>query len=284
MFKRIVRFPLSLLVLEALAVVLVASLYSTAAQRIGVGRDGPLHFVGALGLVAALIGLWKLLRRFLEGEDDRELAFAGAPRELGAGLLTGLCLFSLMTAIVALLGGFEVQGLRGWGAIWPMAAMAVTSGTFEEMLFRGVLFRHIETMLGSWAALGITSVLFGAAHLSNPGSSIFAAVAIALEAGVLLGAAYMVTRRLWLAIGIHAGWNFTQGWIFSIPVSGGEAPIGLLVTRRLGPDWLTGGEFGLEASVVAMAVATTAGVMLLARVVRNHGTIAPMWRRPDVSA
>ncbi|MCC6924781.1 type II CAAX endopeptidase family protein [Novosphingobium sp.] len=284
MLKRIVRFPLSLLVLEALAVVLVASLYSAAAHRIGVGRDGPLHFVGALGLVAALIGLWKLLRRFLEGEDDRELVFAGAPRELGAGLLTGLCLFSLMTAIVALLDGFEVLGLRGWGAIWPMAAMAVTSGTFEEMLFRGVLFRHIESMLGSWAALGITSVLFGAAHLSNPGSSIFAAVAIALEAGVLLGAAYMVTRRLWLAIGIHVGWNFTQGWIFSIPVSGGDAPIGLLVTRRLGPDWLTGGEFGLEASVVAMVVATTAGVMLLARVLRNHGTIAPMWRRPGVSA
>lgn len=286
MFKRIVRFPLTLLVLEALAIVLVATAYSTAAHRIGVGRDGPWHFAGALGLAAALVGLWKLLRRYLEGEADRELGFAGAPRELGTGLLTGLCLFSLMTGIVALLGGFEVLGLRGWGAIWPMAAMAVTSSTFEEMLFRGVLFRHIETMLGSWAALAITSALFGAAHLSNPGSSTFAAVAIALEAGVLLGAAYMVTRRLWLAIGIHAAWNFTQGWIFSVPVSGGEAPLGLLVTRRAGPDWLTGGEFGLEASAVAMVVATTAGLVLLWRAIQSEGLVPPMWRRrlPDPSA
>jgi hypothetical protein len=76
---------------------------------------------------------------------------------------------------------------------------------------------------------------------------------------LLLGAAYLLTRRLWLAMGIHSGWNFTQGWIFSVPVSGGKAPEGLLLTTRHGPEWLTGGAFGLEASAVAMVVATLAG-------------------------
>jgi hypothetical protein len=89
----------------------------------------------------------------------------------------------------------------------------------------------------------------------------------------------MLTRRLWLAIGIHAAWNFTQGWVFSAPVSGGEAPLGLLITRREGPDWLTGGDFGLEASVVAMIVATIAGVLMLRRAIQNGELRQPMWAR-----
>lgn len=279
MIQRIVRFPLSLLVIEALVIVLVASLYSNAAHQLGVGRDGPLHFAGGVALALVLVGLWKLLRRYLEGDQDHELRFDHNLAELGQGLAIGFMLFSLMTTIVAMLGGFEVLGVRGWGAIWPMAAMAITSGTFEEILFRGVLFRLLEAMLGSWAALAITSVLFGAAHLANPDSSLFAALAIMLEAGILLGAAYLVTRRLWLPIGIHMAWNFTQGWVFSVPVSGGDAPLGLLITRRVGADWLTGGNFGLEASVVAMLVATTAGLMMLQRAVSSGAVIVPMWRR-----
>ena len=101
-----------------------------------------------------------------------------------------------------------------------------------------------------------------------------------MEAGILLGAAYLVTRRLWLAVGIHAAWNFTQGWVFSVPVSGGEAPLGLLITRRIGPDWLTGGDFGLEASVVGMVVATGAGVALLVVAARHRAIVPPLWRRP----
>ena len=99
------------------------------------------------------------------------------------------------------------------------------------------------------------------------------------EAGILLGAAYLLTRRLWLAIGIHAAWNFTQGWVFSVPVSGGDAPLGLLITRRIGPDWLTGGDFGLEASAVAMVVATLAGVGLLVSALGRGAVVPPMWRR-----
>ena len=164
-----------------------------------------------------------------------------------------------------------------------MLAMAVTSGTIEEIMFRGILLRHLETMLGTWAALAITSLLFGAAHLGNPDATLFAAFAIAMEAGILLGAAYLVTRRLWLAVGIHAAWNFTQGWVFSIPVSGHAAPLGLLITRRVGPDWLTGGDFGLEASAVALVVATGAGLLLLHRAVRRGDIHPPMWRQSSAA-
>ena len=93
-------------------------------------------------------------------------------------------------------------------------------GFTEELLFRGILFRWIEEFGGSWAALAVTSALFGLAHIFNPGATWFSSFAIAVEAGVLLGGAYMLTRNLWLAMGLHAGWNFTQGEIFDVPVSG----------------------------------------------------------------
>jgi hypothetical protein len=160
-----------------------------------------------------------------------------------------------------------------------MLAIAVVSGTMEETLFRGIVQRHMETMVGTWGSLAFTSALFGALHITNPDATWFSSLAIALEAGILLGAAYLLTRRLWLAIGIHAAWNFTQGWVFSVPVSGGDAPLGLLITRRVGPDWLTGGDFGLEASAVAMVVATLAGLLMLHRAIAKRGLIAPMWRR-----
>ena len=274
---RVLRFPLTLLVIELVAVALVASGTSFALRKAGSGRDGPLHLLGGLVVALAVVGLWKALRRWLEGEGDAEFAVPGALRELGGGLALGFLLFSAMAGVVMLLGGLRIEGLRGAGQIWAMLAMGLTSAVVEEVLFRGVLFRQVEAMLGSWAALAITSALFGAAHLGNPGSSPFAAFAIAVEAGILLGAAYLLTRRLWLAMGIHAAWNFTQGWVFSIPVSGGKAPLGLLITSREGPEWLTGGAFGLEASAVAMVAATLAGLVLLTLAVRRGAVRPPMW-------
>lgn len=277
--RKIIAFPLTLLVIEAVAIMAVAIGMSQAWEQLGFAPNTPQKAFGALLIAAAIVAAWKGLKRWVERSEDRELAFVGAHRELGAGLLLGAALFSAVTGVVALLGGFEVLGLRGTGELWSMLAIAVFSGTFEEVLFRGILFRHIETMLGSWAALALTSALFGAAHLGNADATWFSSFAIAVEAGIMLGAAFMLTRHLWLAIGIHAAWNFTQGWIFSIPVSGGDAPLGLLITRRVGPDWLTGGDFGLEASFVALAGATLFGLALLYRAAKQGEVKLPMWKR-----
>ncbi len=280
MLRRLIAFPLTLLIVEFFAVGAIASASSALVLQ-AVARDTASETLGALLVVALVIAVYLACRRWIERQRHDELSLATAPRELPLGLLIGAGLFTLMTAIVALLGGISIERLNGIGALWSMLALAITSGVFEEILFRGILLRHIEAMLGTWAALVITSLLFGLAHLANPDSSLFAAFAIAMEAGVLLGAAYLWKRRLWIPIGIHAAWNFTQGWVFSVPVSGGKAPTGLFETSRKGAEWLTGGDFGLEASVIAMAVATGAGLLLLVRVVRQGGIRPPMWVKRD---
>jgi uncharacterized protein len=250
-----------------------------AYEQLGFARNTPEKSLGAVVMAVAVVLGYKVYKRWIEQAPDTELPLAGALPELAAGIAVGALLFSAMTGIVAVLGGFEVLGLRGTGQIWTMLAIAVVSGTVEETVFRGIILRHMEALIGTWGSLAFTSALFGALHITNPDATWFSSLAIALEAGILLGAAYLLTRRLWLAIGIHAAWNFTQGWVFSVPVSGGDAPLGLLITRRIGPDWLTGGDFGLEASVVAMVVATLAGLLMLRRAVQRSGVVAPMWRR-----
>jgi membrane protease YdiL (CAAX protease family) len=277
--RRIVAYPLTLLIIGSVMVIGAAVLGSVAAHWTPFKPNSPQNTLMAFAVAVLVVLTYKGYKRWVERAPDLELALAGAPAELAAGLVFGALLFGLVTGIVALLGGFEVLGLRGMGQFWSMLAMAIVSGTFEEVLFRGIILRHLEALTGTWIALGLTAAFFGGAHLLNPNASWFAALAIALEAGILLGAAYLLTRRLWLAIGIHAAWNFTQGWVLSVPVSGGDAPIGLLVTRRIGADWLTGGEFGLEASVVAMVVATLAGLYLVRKVIERNGLIAPVWQR-----
>lgn len=278
MFQRFIRFPATMMVVEFVLVVLVAGGVSVLAHALHLPAGLP-RFLGAAAVALAVVGTWKLLQSGYERRPDGEFPFLCALREWGAGLGLGAAVFAAMAGLVALLGGLRVAGVNGLGDLWGMLAMALTSSVVEETLFRGILFRHIERMAGTWAALALTSAFFGAAHLANPGATWFAAVAICVEAGVLLGAAYMLSRRLWLAVGIHAGWNFTQGWVFSAPVSGGKTPEGLLITLRQGPEWLTGGAFGLEASAVAMVVASIAGVLLLVWAVRLRGTVGPLWQR-----
>ncbi|MEE4154935.1 MAG: CPBP family intramembrane glutamic endopeptidase [Erythrobacter sp.] len=208
-----------------------------------------------------------------------DLPLGAAPAHLVAGLGLGFAIFALAVAIAALAGVYRITGwgtLQGWVGFFMAAG--VVAGFVEEVIFRGIIFRWIEELAGSWAALGVSAALFGLAHIANDNATVFSSIAIAIEAGVLLGAAYMLTRSLWLAIGIHAGWNLTQGLIFDVSVSG-NAVDGIVEAELTGPAWLSGGAFGLEASVIALVVATGAGLIMLRMAARRGQITPPMWSR-----
>jgi hypothetical protein len=144
----------------------------------------------------------------------------------------------------------------------------------------------IEEGLGTWWALAISAAFFGAAHLGNPGATVWSSAAIAIEAGLLLAMLYHVTRSLWACAGLHAAWNIMQGTVYGIPVSGTH-PDGFLVAKLTGPDWLSGGSFGAEASVVALALCTGVTIVLLAIALRRGSIVPPAWKRaaaPDSQA
>jgi hypothetical protein len=135
-------------------------------------------------------------------------------------------------------------------------------------------------LVGTWGALIFTSGLFGLAHKANPGATLASSVAIALEAGVLLGAAYAATQRLWLPIGLHIGWNFTEGPLFGMTLSGNKMSEGVLRGSLSGPGMLTGGAFGPEASIVAVLVCLVTAIFFLWRIVKLHRAEPAMWTKP----
>jgi hypothetical protein len=214
------------------------------------------------------------------GEQPRdELLLRRAPKELGLGLLIGALLFAAVVGVAALADVYNIVGPGGTQTLLPvLITAAIVPGIMEELLFRGILFRWVEQFAGSWAALVLTSALFGLVHIANPNATWFSSFAIAVEAGVLLGGAYMLTRSLWLPIGLHAAWNFTQGFIFDVPVSGLDQQ-GLVEAKLSGPVLLSGGTFGLEASIIALVVATGAGIWMVQRAVQGGELVRPWWVR-----
>ncbi|GAA2377507.1 CPBP family intramembrane glutamic endopeptidase, partial [Streptomyces cuspidosporus] len=150
-------------------------------------------------------------------------------------------------------------------------------------MFRGLLFRLVERGLGTYAALALSGVLFGAMHLFNKHATLLGAVAIAIEAGGMLAAAYAADRSLWLPIGLHFGWNFAESGIFGTEVSGNGATHGLLDASTSGATLITGGEFGPEASLYSMLFCVLATIVFL-RLARRRGNLVPRRRAERVDA
>jgi len=228
-------------------------------------------------LAVALLFSIALVERLTTGRRLAQVGFAPehAVRDLLLGLVAGAALFTIVMLELALSGHYRVSAV----ALTPDLAIAVLlllpGAALEEMLFRGVLFRLVEESAGSWVGVIVSAVLFGAAHAANPGATWISTVAIALEAGVLLAAAYIVTRTLWFPIGLHFGWNFFEGPIYGTQVSGGHLVGSVLAGHVSGPQWLTGGTFGPEAGVPAIVTCVIAAAILLTYAT-SHGKMRPM--------
>jgi membrane protease YdiL (CAAX protease family) len=227
-------------------------------------------------LVGSLVGGWILLRQ--EGRDPGALGFYlsteavhGSVLGLGLGVGLGLLVLALITA----LGGLEWSGEEGTGvgylragasSLWLFALPAAA----EEALFRGYLLQAMAEAWGALWALVATSVLFACFHLFNPNVS-GVGVGNILVAGLFLGAVYLKTASLWWATGTHLGWNWAHGFLGDVPVSGLDpvnAPF--LSTTPEGAEWISGGTFGPEGSVM-----TTGVLALVTLAVWNSGFLRP---------
>lgn len=220
-----------------------------------------------------------ILVRGIERRPLYELSVRGLPLGLLGGAIAGLALFSAAIGLMAAAGGYHVLGINPV-VDWSEGALVVGLGAAvaEEILFRGGLYRLLEEGLGTHAALLGSALVFGLMHLGNAHASLAAGLAIAIEAGLLFGLLFHLTRSLWPCIGLHAAWNFSQGTLYGVPVSGLQSR-GLLHAARSGPDWLTGGAFGAEASLPAVIVCVSASLVLYV-IARRRGTLlAPSWRR-----
>ncbi|WP_217140756.1 CPBP family intramembrane glutamic endopeptidase [Streptomyces sp. AC627_RSS907] len=246
---------------------------------VGVGAVSGLTSAGGvvavLGAVMAVAAYWAVMR-FVARRSMPELAKSGAvPQTLfGAAIGFGFITVSMLMLLTEF--SFAERPGNGLSIVASMAAMQVGAAVTEELLFRGLALQALEKLCGSWAALAITAAVFGGLHLANPDATLWTSTAIAIEAGVLLGAAFLWTRNIWFVVGLHFAWNTALGLI-GIPVSG-HASEGLMTTTPTGPGLLTGGEFGLEASIVPVIVSLLIAIPMLIAA-RRRGNLVPMRRR-----
>lgn len=278
--RSVFRHPLARLVIGLVAV--VGAMIAGGAAWAFISRPldlGPWGGVlDAVVVVLAAMLAYAAFVRWIERRPVTDFGRRGAMREWAIGVALGFVAISLTVAIIAALGGYRITGWNPPSVLVPVLALAIFSGVFEEIVTRGLVFRLLEEWLGSWTALALSALLFGLLHIMNPNATLLAAAAISIEAGILLAALYMLTRRLWMAIGLHMAWNFTQGGIYGINVSGIEVP-GLLFNTMQGPPLLTGGAFGAEASLPAVLICTALGLWVLHRAHRKGRFVAASWHR-----
>ena len=237
------------------------------------GYQGADYFAHpSLTVVAAaiILGLYTLFVRWMERHWPADLSLGRLVPHTLLGILVGFIIMVLVVSTIVAMGdatvtwkGFSVE--KQFSVFMMFLAVAVG----EEMIFRGVIFRWIDERWNTWVALLISAILFGWMHISNDNATWWSSLAIAVEAGLLLGAAYKWSGSLWVPIGIHWAWNYTQGNIFGLAVSGSDAGETMLSTIVNGPDIITGGAFGPEASIISVILGTFLTIVFLANCYRR---------------
>lgn len=274
--QRILRFPVTRIVLALIFFMVPFLLIQAGATHFFeeklFSRLGQL-FGACMGCLSYAFYVVKIERRAVS-----ELAFKGALREYSAGFVLGGLMVCLSVAAIAAFGGLRALSLASGSVIALPLLMHITVGLIEEMVLRGIFFRVVQESLGSWLALLASGLVFGAMHLVNDNISVLAIANIAV-AGVFFAAAFLLTGRLWLCAALHAGWNFFQDGVFSLAVSGHEVKTGLFKTELSGPDWLTGGAFGIEGSAVDLALVVLASAAMVLLAWRQGGIVRPTWAR-----
>jgi len=187
-------------------------------------------------------------------------------KELLIGLGIGLANFGIVFLGLLAFGWISVEwaGVRIADAevfALYLATFLVFAG-FEELINRGYLFQTLCEGVGVWAAAIIVSLIFSLVHIINPAFSLLGGAFLFIH-GLLYTVSYLKTRSLWTPIGLHMAWNFAQGPVTGMKVSGTSVNNSFLLTEVTGPDLLTGGGFGVEGGLVAIFVSAIILLVLL---------------------
>ncbi len=273
---------------------MLASLFLGAAAILGamlVFRQGLLPLIDAVfqpraewlsvvrraGILLVSVAAYWAYVRWHEKRAATELRLQ--PLRLMLGGAAGAVLVGLPIALLFATGAYELVRFRGFSpALLGVAGVIAIAAVLEELLYRCLLFRVIERTWGTAVALAIQAVVFALMHLANVEHGSVRDVAAMFVSVTLLGllwaGLFVLTRNLWVLAANHAAWNFTI-LLSGVPLSGmadwrALAPI---ESRYAGPDWLTGGMFGPESSLLVMASIAVAVTLLLRSALRREAFV-----------
>jgi len=253
--RKVLNFPLTRMV----AGVVVCGFAMLAANRVlkwvpGSESDAA-RMIRWLLTTAVLLAVYYFLFKHYEKRDVTELSKTYVIKDGLWGLSISVLCVSLIIFALYSLGYYEVLARNKVSVLLLLLLFFLAAAAFEEVIFRGILYRIAEKSLGTLPALIFSAVLFALAHISGENTNAIGVVSAA-SGGILLGLMFSLTRRLWLPIAFHTGWNWALA-SFGTVVSGNEDLPVFLEIRLEGPEWITGGPFGPESSIL------TVGLVLL---------------------
>ena len=288
--SRFFHFPVTKIIIGLVLVAVTTISVQSGVQallRYTVLNEDFISLIAAISAAATALATYIYLFKFYEKRKIEELSISFFWRNSVTGFVTGFFILSIVMLVMYIGKAYTIVSFNPVSFLIPALAIGISSSVFEEILFRGIIFRITEERLGSIWALVISSAFFGIAHMANPNSTVFSAVAITIEAGLLLGAAYVYSKNLWLPIFIHFAWNFSEGGIYGAIISGNGLKKSLVSCKIDGPNILTGGTFGPENSLQAVILGLMIGMLFLWLANKQHKIVRPFWfqqRKSDLES
>lgn len=279
---RIIQFPIFRILIVALFIAPFLLFHNNVIADLIASSSGLLHsiLVNADAVVSIVIFmlLYSLYVRFTEKRKAYEISREKSIVEFGWGFLISLAIVGFMVLLMVLLGYYRVTEIDSPLIIIDSFFFFGMGAFLQVLAFRLVLFRLFEELLGTWFAFILVAAIFGVAHLQNPNTSLWSTLALIIS-DILLVAAFIYTRRIWLVWGIHLGWNFFQDGIFGMPNSGITDFQSWIQPGISGPEWISGGSFGIEASVIAVCLSIGVAIVILKMSIDKKQIVSPVWKR-----
>jgi len=225
----------------------------------------------SLYLTLICIVIFVLYSVFVQKRTLRGLGFAvkgfNVAKEYGCGLLIGLAMMSAVVLGEILIGGIKFTGIIFSANTIPLILLFfggyMIQGMEEELVVRGFLMISVARRYPVWAGVLTNALLFGLLHMFNPGATVFSVLNTALH-GILYSMFFLKRDSIWLDGGVHSAWNFSQSCIFGQHTSGLPLMASVFsMTSPTGKNFLTGGDYGLEASVISTIVSVIVFILLL---------------------
>lgn len=243
---------------------------------------GARYLAPMIGAAAAIGVYWVFVRVVERRPVVDELGGNRWAGEFGAGLAIGLALSVATAAAMWLAGDLRVLAVASPRTLVLPFVDQLCTAIVLEILLNGILFRLVERTLGTWLTLIVAAAAFAAVPFLGARVTPAGIVAVMLEVGLACAASYVLTRRLWTAIGLYAAWNFGQVGIFGFAGVVGGSPSYLLV-EVVGPAWLTGGDAGADVSMPALLLNALLVATLLAIAVQRGRIVRPAWQRGRIA-
>ena len=279
---KVLQFPLTRIVLAFLFVLPILILSNLFFAHVIKPAPEPtatiLRYARSILTIVGLMIVYRLYVRRVEKRHAYEMTLGKSFGEFGAGSLISLGLIGLMILVMAVAGYYRIDHFNPAGALVDSLFHFGVVAFVEELLFRVILFKLVEELCGSWIALIATGLLFGFLHIVNPNATLWTSVGIVISSSVFLTCAFMLTRRIWMIWGVHLFWNLAQAGVFGMPCSGVTSD-NWIAPVISGPEWVTGGAFGVEASPIFILLPLCVGVVILKKALERDRLVRPMWRR-----